>query len=276
MGPEALRRFLARHGLKAEKALGQHFLASPRVVEAIVEACSDLQGILEVGPGPGILTGPLSDAHPVTAIELDTRMPILLRDSAPSAQVVIGDALEADLGALLDDLPGPRGLVSNIPYYITGPLLERFAAVRGRYSKAVIMVQREVATRLTAKPGHADRGALSVLLQAEFKITMVAQAPASCFLPPPKVDSTVLSLVPRSESAEPIRNLVRLGFTQRRKTLANNLAGTYGGRDAMEDLLHELGIDVQARAQELSEREWLNLVKALGPPTSVGASIEQG
>ncbi|RYG36689.1 ribosomal RNA small subunit methyltransferase A [bacterium] len=265
MGPEALRRFLGRHGLKAEKALGQHFLASIRVIDAITEACSDLEGILEVGPGPGILTGPLSDSHPVTAIELDPRMPLLLRESAPTAKVVHGDALEADLGALLNDLPGPRGLVSNIPYYITGPLLERFSGVRHHYSKAVIMVQREVATRLTAKPGHADRGALSVLLQAEFTITVVTQAPSNCFVPPPKVDSTVLSLVPRAGSAEPIRPLVRLGFTQRRKTLANNLAGTYGGRDAMEDLLHELGIDVQARAQELSERDWLTLVKRLGP-----------
>ncbi|CAN5591443.1 16S rRNA (adenine(1518)-N(6)/adenine(1519)-N(6))-dimethyltransferaseRsmA [soil metagenome] len=237
-------------------------MASQRVVEAIVEACADLGGILEVGPGPGILTGPLSDAHPVVAVELDARMSALLALSAPIAQIVVDDALHRDLGPLLDTLPGPRGLVSNIPYYITGPLLERFAAVRDRYARAVIMVQREVAVRLAAKPGHPHRGALSVLLQAEFDIRPVIQVPARAFLPPPKVDSTVLCLTPRFTSAEPIREIVRAGFVQRRKTLANNLASRLGGREAAEDLFYELGIDVRTRAQELTEEEWRKLASA--------------
>lgn len=187
----------------------------------------------------------------------------LLAKSAPDAHIVAADALHTDLGLLLDELPGPRGLVSNIPYYITGPLLERFAAVRDRYERAVVMVQREVAARIAAKPGHTDRGALSVLLQAEFEIRTVVQAPARDFLPPPKVDSTVLSLTPRTTSADPIREIVRLGFAQRRKTLANNLAGRFESREEAEDRLYELGIGVQARAQELSEEEWIKLAASV-------------
>ena len=260
--PEILRAFLKRHGLRPDKGLGQHFLVSPAVVDAIVAAASSCRGVLEVGPGPGVLTGPLSEAAERTiAVEVDATMPLLLAQSAPRAEVVRGDALALDLGALLDALPAPRAVVSNMPYYITGPLLGRFADVRDRYDVAVLMMQKEVADRLLAKPGQRARGALSVALQSQFEISRVAHVPAGAFLPPPKVDSAVLRLAPRAGglSDEALR-LVRLGFAQPRKTLANNLvAGLRISRDEAVARVEAIGLGETVRPAELTEEEWAKL-----------------
>ena len=120
--PSSLKAFLSRHGLWADKGLGQHFLVSKKVVGAIAQSLNDCAGILEIGPGPGVLTSVLSErAAKMLAIELDKRMISVLTESAPRAEIIEADALKADLSAMLKQLPEPRGLVSNLPYYITGP-----------------------------------------------------------------------------------------------------------------------------------------------------------
>ena len=233
--PSVLRAFLARHGLRPDKGLGQHFLVSASAVDAIVAAATPSRGILEIGPGPGVLTGPLSEAaEHLVAIELDATMPRLLRESAPKAEIVRADALQADLRAILDGIPTPRAVVSNMPYYITGPLLGRVADVRDAFDVAVLMMQREVADRILAKPGGRERGALSVALQSQFEIARVANVPAGAFLPPPKVDSAVLRLVPRLDGlSEEVLRLVRIGFAQperRSRTTSSRACGSSGTR----------------------------------------------
>lgn len=263
---EALKPFLRRHGLLANKSLGQHFLASTPTVDAILDSIGNVAGVLEIGPGPGILTCRLAaEGREVIALELDRRMIPLLGESAPSAKVVEGDALTANLGELLSQLPEPRAIVSNMPYYITGPLTERVSAVRDQISVAVLMMQREVAHRFAAKPGHRDRGAVSVLLQSQFEFEKVVDVAPTAFLPPPKVWSTVLRLVPRLDPFGPDEErLVRLAFAQPRKTLANNLTtGLKVPRESIEDLLEALGLSPTIRSQFLDEAQWRTLARKL-------------
>ncbi|MFY9233823.1 MAG: 16S rRNA (adenine(1518)-N(6)/adenine(1519)-N(6))-dimethyltransferase RsmA [Fimbriimonadaceae bacterium] len=261
--PGTLRAFIQKHGLSARKGLGQHFLCSSSAVRAIVSAtvAAGTRGVLEIGPGPGVLTGPLSEVAETIALELDDRMIEALRESAPRARILKLDALEADFESLLADLPAPRGVVSNLPYYITGALLTRIASARHHFSRAVLMMQREVAQRITAPAGDSSRGSLSVFLQAQFAISKVASVPAGAFLPPPKVDSSVLLFEPNDTSDSPsLFEMVRVGFTQPRKTLANNLAAFRGaGREVAASAIVEMGLDARIRPQELSVEQWRNL-----------------
>lgn len=258
--PDDLRAFLDRHGLSPKKGLGQHFLASERVVRAIVDAAGT-RSILEIGPGPGILTQALSGNTRVLALEIDERMATPLSESAPTAEVVFGDAMTADLASLLDRLTAPRAVVSNLPYYIPGPLMERIASVADRWEVAVLMMQREVAHRILAPVGDSNRGALSVRMQAEFSIKKVAEAPGSAFIPPPKVDSTVLALRAKGERLPPeLVSLIRAGFTQPRKTLANNL-GFAGYR---REIIVEAGLAESIRPHQLTEAEWRRLGELAG------------
>lgn len=154
-------------------------------------------------------------------------------------------------------LPEPRGIVSNMPYNITGPLLGKVEEVGGVIDRAVLMMQKEVASKITAKAGDRTRGALSVVLQRAFEISLVCQASAGCFLPPPKVDSTVLLFVPRGDrlegqERERFAGLVRMGFAHPRKTLANNLKGRVDVVAA--------GLRATVRPHELTEEDWERLV----------------
>jgi 16S rRNA (adenine1518-N6/adenine1519-N6)-dimethyltransferase len=263
--PGTLRAFLQRHGLSARKGLGQHFLCSSVAVNAIFSAASDCAGVLEIGPGPGVLTRPFSLVSSVLALEVDDRMIEALSESAPAARVLKQDALTADLPSLLRELPSPRAVVSNLPYYITGPLLTAIAGARSEFSKAVLMMQKEVAARILAPPGNSDRGSLSVFLQAQFEIKKVASVPPGAFLPPPKVESAVLLFTPLPENDDPaLFDFVRVGFTQPRKTLANNLSVGLGkSREEVTDAMTAIGLDVRVRPQVLTVDHWRSLRKAL-------------
>lgn len=278
-----LATFLQTRRLSALKGLGQHFLVSETAVAAIVRAMGTPASVLEVGPGPGILTRPLTYVTPhVHVIELDDRMIEAIRDSLPGVLVHPGDALRLDLTPILSAMPSPRGLVSNLPYYITGPLLNLFARNRNAFDVMVLMMQREVADRIRADHRHPDRGSLSVWLQAQYDISLVAQVPAGAFLPPPKVDSTVLRFVPRPVSDTEVAELdfaLRIGFAQRRKTLANNLvAGLRTDRDHALSWLTELGLLPTVRPQELTVDAWRRLAstisawKRASPPTGFAPS----
>ncbi len=250
--------FLRRHGLSPEKALGQHFLCSSKVTQAIVAAVGQVASVLEIGPGPGSLTSILVQHWPVTAVEIDERMIAILADSSPGAKVIRADVLRTDLGNILDEQHHPRAVVSNMPYNITGPLLSRIADVRAQWDVAVLMMQREVGQKILALPGDRVRGALSVRMQMEFEVTRVCSAPAGAFLPPPKVESIVLKLVPRKESYAPGFFLfVHQGFTQPRKTVANNLLA--GGFD--RSLLDAAELPPDIRPHQLDEQDWLNLYR---------------
>lgn len=267
--PGALKAFLAKHGLSANKGLGQHFLCSGPVVLKSVDAIGDAQGVLEIGPGPGLLTGPLAErAERVIALEIDERMPAALAESAPAAEIRRVDALKVDLSEILAELPSPRAVVSNLPYYITGPLLTQIAAARRSFDVAVLMMQKEVAMRVLAKERESERGSLSVFLQSQFSIRKVTDAPAGAFMPPPKVDSTVLAFTPveapvPADEESAYFKLVRIGFTQPRKTLTNNLGSAYGGKERVLAALLQIGLTDKARPQELTLDQWAALSRAL-------------
>lgn len=267
-----LKKFLARHGLEADKSLGQHFLISESAVEAIVEAAASYATVLEIGPGPGVLTSPLSlRVERYVALEVDTSVASALKESSPMADVRFEDALQVDLADILRLLPQPRAIVSNLPYYITGPLLAKIADARAEISRAVLMMQREVGTRILSRPGGSARGALSVILQRQFSIERLIDVPAKAFYPPPKVDSVVLVLIPRISEESPeferwLDRLVHFGFAQRRKTLVNNFTGGLRvDRVTAEGWIETAGLTEMARAQELREEQWVTLARLIPP-----------
>lgn len=261
-----LKGFLRKHGLKADKSLGQHFLCAPEIVKAIVNAAGDYSGCLEVGPGPGILTSFLAKkAKSMSAVEFDSRMVKLLADSAPTCKVIVGDALRVDLSEILSELPEPRALVSNMPYYITGPLLARFSDVRSQLTTLVLMMQKEVGDKIVAEPKNRERGSLSVNIQSMFKVEFVIKAPGEAFMPPPKVDSVVLKLTPRNETfTDAFYKVVKAGHMQPRKTLLNNIGSTFRKERAeVFDVLKSVGILETARGFELDEAKWVELSESI-------------
>lgn len=249
--------------------MGQHFLCSSAVVGRIQHALEGVRGALEIGPGPGVLTSMLcSTCEEVAAIEIDTRMIGALAESAPCAHVSRENALHADLLSMLAKLPQPRAIVSNLPYYLTGPLLTRIAQAKSGFDLAILMMQREVARRVVAAAGTPERGSLSVFLQLQFEISRVTEAPSGAFLPPPKVDSEVLSLrvkVPDYEAnlEETVFQVIRIGFKQPRKTLLNNLLAIVD-REGAEKAIETLRLDLRTRPQQLQNSHWIELARALG------------
>ncbi len=255
--PGTLQRLLARHGFKADKSLGQHFLISEKVVDSIVGEVRGFASVLEIGPGPGVLTQRLNQSvETVWAIEIDPRMIAILGETSPNVRVLQLDALGANLTSILSELPEPRAVVSNLPYYITGPLLDRIYVARASWSKAVLMMQREVGEKVLARVGERRRGALSVVSQALFCVEKVCNVPPGAFLPPPKVDSVVLRFSPlEADFDKGFFEFVHTGFTQPRKTLANNLKPL----GVTPESVAQAGLKELVRPHEISLEDWLRL-----------------
>jgi 16S rRNA (adenine1518-N6/adenine1519-N6)-dimethyltransferase len=274
-----LRELLTRHGLWQKKRLGQHFLTDRGALERTVagaEIAKDC-GVLEIGPGVGVLTRFLAAAAgKVAALELDTDLlPVLAETLADFDNcVVIGsDVMKADISEIVSShFSGLRPVVcANLPYYITTPVLERLLA-SGLFESITVMIQKEVAQRICAAPGTAEYGSFSVFVRyyAEPKLLFTLQPGA--FSPPPKVDSAVLRLdthaAPLSGDAEKLFfKTLRAAFAQRRKTLANALvSGFYGGidRETAVATITEAGFDPQIRGERLSLEAFIRLSAALG------------
>ncbi len=229
------------------------------------QAVSEMRGILEIGPGPGVLTGPLSRrCERLIALEIDPALPRALAESSPAAEIRPLDALQADLKAILRELPMPRAVVSNLPYYITAPLLTRIAEAGEAFDLAVLMMQKEVAERIRAPAGARERGSLSVYLQAHFEIDRLAEVPPGAFLPPPKVQSTVLRLSPRDRLPGDFPKVaffkfVRGSFAQPRKTLRNNLLALGVSGEQATFRIERAGLSPTARPSEATLDQWLRL-----------------
>ncbi|MCB0824701.1 MAG: ribosomal RNA small subunit methyltransferase A [Armatimonadetes bacterium] len=236
-------------------------MISNKVIERITNQLDGLGSVLEVGPGPGVLTAPMSEKLPLRAVEVDERILPVLREMAPEAEVLNADALKVDLHTLIADMPKPVGLVSNMPYNITGPLLTQFGAMWQEWDRCILMMQKEVAQRILAKPGDRDRGSLSLFIQLRFSVKHVVDAPPGAFLPPPKVDSRVLRFQPRHDSplltidAGRAEEIAQMMFQQPRKTLTNNLSLL-----GIADWLTERGLSPTLRPHELSEEDFVALV----------------
>ena len=276
--PRALQSVLRRHGVRAATSLGQRFLVDRGVLQAIVEAAdlSASDDVLEVGPGPGVLTAQLAPrARSVTAVEIDERMVAVLRETLAehdNVRIVRADALDVDLFAL-GERP-PTRIVANVPYQITTPLLERFIGDDRRPPLIVLLVQEEVARRMVATTASGkERGYLSVFVQSFADAKIVRRVPPSAFRPAPKVSSAVVALRTRRAPAfapldrHAFLRFVSDVFRHRRKQLRGALGHEAGvAPDRAVAALRECGIDPTRRAEELALTEWVALARALGVP----------
>jgi 16S rRNA (adenine1518-N6/adenine1519-N6)-dimethyltransferase len=276
--PRALRDVLRRHGVRAATSLGQRFLVDRGVLSAIVDAAelSPDDDVLEVGPGPGVLTAALAArVRSVTAVEVDPRMVSLLKETLAdrkNVQVVQADALKVDLLGIAS-WPITR-IVANLPYQITTPLLERFLADERRPPLVVVLVQSEVARRMAATPKDArERGFLSVFTQSFAEPRVVRRVPARAFRPAPRVDSALVALRTRPRPAfapfaeGPFLRLVSDAFRHRRKQLRSALGHEAGlDRERATEALAAAGIAPERRPETLSLDEWVALARAIGIP----------
>jgi len=263
---------------RARKRFGQHWLVDQGVLNRIVAAADLTAGdrILEVGPGRGALTERLLDspAESVAAVELDRDLVLGLQErfgSNPRFQLTAGDALAVAL-------PEATKVVANIPYNITGPLLERLVGRLDRpvavpYQRLVLLVQQEVGQRIRCLPGSSSYSALSVRMQLLGRCQSVCPVPPRCFQPPPKVMSEVIAMdpFPVEQRLDPalarrVEQLLKRCFAARRKMLRNSLAGLLE-IDALEALALEVGITLQQRPQEVAPLQWVALAAGLNQPT---------
>jgi len=263
----ALRDVIARHNLRADKSLGQHFLLDPHLLDHIRRLAEPLAGVnvIEIGPGPGGLTRALlaSQAARILAIEFDPRAAAAIAELAESTNgrltILHGDAMQADLPALI---PAPRAIVANLPYNIGTPLLIRWLAQAGAYQSMSLMFQQEVAERICALPNSKAYGRLSVLAQWLCDAAIVLHIPATAFAPPPKVESALVRLIPKPNqpSEQKFRAMERLtaaAFGQRRKMLRASLRPL-----GSESLLQRANIDGTRRAETLTIQEFETLMLA--------------
>ena len=263
-----IKGLLARHGFHFSKSLGQNFLVDASVVRRIAEGSGADKncGVLEIGTGIGVLTKELSAlAGKVVAIELDKRLPDLLAESlggCGNVEILSGDVLKTDLPALAaEKFPGLRPMVcANLPYNITTPVLSALIEANC-FSAMTVMIQREVARRICAAPGTADYGAFSIYVNYYTQPEILFDVPPGCFIPQPKVTSSVIRLTRRDAPPCPVSDeklffrLVRASFAQRRKTLVNGLQSAVGERYSkaeLADLLEDLGFPAAVRGETLS------------------------
>ncbi len=260
-----LRDIIQRYDLRAQKSLGQHFLLDSNLTGRIARQAGNIEevNILEIGPGPGGLTRALLEqgAKSVTAIEKDRRCVDALThltDAYPGRLTVLeADALRYDPGGV----PAPRMIVSNLPYNISAPLIIKWLGAIEGLERLVIMVQKEVADRLAAAPGNKTYGRLSVITQWLCEVDIAFNVDPRAFTPPPKVVSSVVTLVPRPEPLAPARwryleAVTAAAFNQRRKMLRASLKAMNFDFEALE-------IAPTARAEELSVPEFCRLARAL-------------
>ena len=272
------RVILARHGLFAKKQFGQNFLISDRAFRAIVDATgrTDEDWIVEIGAGVGTLTARLAErvtAGKVIALELDPDMVKVLRvelagvDNVEIEQV---DAMRYDLRMAAKWRGDKISVCGNLPYHIASQLLFKVIDARDSITHAVMMIQKEMADRIVAPPGGKEYGAIGVMLRTYADITTVAKVSAGSFVPAPKIDSTVIKMVPLAQPRAPIAdgkhysNVVHAAFGQRRKTLRNALRAVFPS-DGVDAALATTGIDGQRRGETLDIPEFAALAALLPP-----------
>ncbi|MFP6771791.1 MAG: 16S rRNA (adenine(1518)-N(6)/adenine(1519)-N(6))-dimethyltransferase RsmA [Alphaproteobacteria bacterium] len=270
-GLPPLREVIARHGIRATKALGQNFLLDLNLTRKIARAGGALDGktVLEIGAGPGGLTRALlaEGASHVVAVERDRRCLDALEELAAQVDgrltLVAADALEVDERALT---PRPSRIIANLPYNISTPLLFKWLGRLDLFEHLVLMFQREVAQRIVAAPGGKAYGRLSVMTQWRCRANALFDVPPRAFTPAPKVTSTIVGLAPRPEPlaaapAEVLEAVVAAAFGQRRKMLRSSLKQISADPVA---LLTAAGLEPTLRAENLSVEQFCALARAFG------------
>lgn len=271
---------LRARGLAPKKKLGQNFLVDAHAARVIAEAATTPEGgtVVEIGAGLGALTRPLlARAAHVTAIEFDRDLvPILREDlaaeiAAARLDLIEGDAAGVDWAEKLAGGSRPHVVAGNLPYLITGKLIEKAVGLAASIDRAVFMVQAEVADRLAAPPDGEAYGALSVFVQAAFDVKRILTVKGGAFHPRPEVDSAVVLLVPhrplRAEETPAFRAAVKAAFGARRKTLRNAWKNLYGwSREELDERAREAGIDLGARGETLAVEDFARIAKLAPKP----------
>ena len=263
---DVIKAVLARHGFHFSKSLGQNFLTARWVPEDIAaSACLDADtGVLEIGPGIGCLTQELSAlAGKVLSVELDKALkPILAETLADctNVEIVYGDILRQDIPALVEEKFGSmkKAVCANLPYNVTSPVLTALIEA-DCFETITVMIQREVARRICASPGTADYGAFGIFVQWYMETELLFDVPPSCFIPQPKVTSSVIRLRRREKppvqvsDEELMFRLIRAAFNQRRKTLVNAVCSNMGNltKEQVAEALEKCGFDTRIRGEVL-------------------------
>lgn len=270
--PEVVHYICKRFDIKMSKKLGQNFLIKRGIVDEIVHAAELTVGepVLEVGPGIGTLTQGLAQSGAdVTAIELDRRLLEVLDTTLASydnVRIIHGDVLKLDVPTIMNHKPFK--VVANLPYYITTPIIMSLLESKLPIERLVVMVQKEVALRMVAKPGTKDYGALSVAVQYYTEPDIVLDVPPKSFLPAPAVTSSVIRCVSRDKPPVDVIDeklffrVVKAGFAQRRKTFSNTMKTTGLTRDRIEELLAKANIDGQRRGETFTLQEFADVANA--------------
>ncbi|WP_163969223.1 16S rRNA (adenine(1518)-N(6)/adenine(1519)-N(6))-dimethyltransferase RsmA [Oceanobacillus halotolerans] len=275
--PYRTREILQRYKFSFKKSLGQNFLVDVNILENIIHhaGITKQAGALEVGPGIGALTEQLAiHADRVVAFEIDQRLLPILDDTLDGYEnitILHQDILEADVHQMINkyfEKEQPIHLVANLPYYITTPILMKLLRERLPVTSITVMIQKEVADRMAAKPNTKSYGSLSIAVQYYTQAEVVMHVPKSVFMPQPNVDSSVLRLTLRDEPPVSVENedyffsLVQACFAQRRKTLRNNLTSYFQDvydKEMITRLLEEIGIDGSRRGESLDMQEFATL-----------------
>ncbi len=273
---------LERHGFTFKKSFGQNFLTDTNILQKIVDTAEidDQVNVIEIGPGIGALTEFLAErAAQVMAFEIDHRLVPILEDTLrdfDNVTVVNEDILKVDLAQHIQNFKNPDlpiKVVANLPYYITTPILMHLIESGIPFSEFVVMMQKEVADRISAQPNTKAYGSLSIAVQYYMTAKVAFIVPRTVFVPAPNVDSAILKMVRRPEPAVAVEDesfffkVSKASFTHRRKTLWNNLTGYFGkteeAKDKLTKALDQAGLSPSVRGEALSLAEFANLADAL-------------
>ena len=273
---------LERHGFTFKKSFGQNFLTDTNILQKIVDTAEidDQVNVIEIGPGIGALTEFLAErAAEVMAFEIDHRLVPILEDTLrdfDNVTVVNEDILKVDLAQHIQNFKNPElpiKVVANLPYYITTPILMHLIESGIPFSEFVVMMQKEVADRISAQPNTKAYGSLSIAVQYYMTAKVAFIVPRTVFVPAPNVDSAILKMVRRPEPAVAVKDeqlffkVSKASFTHRRKTLWNNLTGYFGKTEEIKDkltkALDQAGLSPSVRGEALSLAEFASLADAL-------------
>ena len=273
-----LNRLLKKHGFTFSKSLGQNFIIDSSVCPKMAQLCGcENSGVIEIGPGVGVLTRELSGvAKKVVAIELDRRLLPIYSETlcgCDNVEVVFGDVMKLDLAALIKEHFGGMNVVvcANLPYYITSPIIMGLLEQRLPLESITVMVQKEAADRLCAEMGTRECGAVTAAVSYYAAAEILFDVPRECFMPSPKVDSSVIRLNLHKEPPVSVNDekymfkIIRSAFNQRRKTLCNSLNSAMGlEKPIILSALETCGLKPTARPEELTLAQFAKLSDTLG------------
>lgn len=272
--PKIIKYLCSKYGFTFSKSMGQNFITDESVPLAMADAVSEnARGVIEIGPGFGVLTAALAQTtEKVVSIELDKRLEKVLEETLAgfsNISFIWEDCLKVNLKELMEtEFHGMDvSVAANLPYYITTPIIMNLLESRLPFKKIVVMIQKEVAERLCAKPGSKDYGAITVTTQYFAKPEIIKHVPSEAFIPAPKVDSAVVSMeildtpsvTPKDEKM--FFKLIKAAFSQRRKTLVNALSssGAFGSKEDVQKAVESVGLSPTVRGEALSIEEFCQL-----------------